>query len=248
MSKPKWIAESTTNELAQEAFNQLTELEPNKQTKRAIKALEEVIERTAQEDKETVEDTLDTVIQFATLAKDLYNQEVEAIGIVPETEEADEEADEEVEVDLDEMTPKELKAFAKENDIDVSGVKGKKGLIEAITEALEADDVDEEEEVEEDDEDEVEIDLEELSLKELRGLAKEYGITSKGKSKDDLIDAITEAIEDDEDEDDEDEDEIDYESLSLKELKALAKSRGLKVPAKPRKPQLIELLEADDEA
>jgi len=52
--------------------------------------------------------------------------------------------------------------------------------------------------------------------------------------------------EDEEDEDDEDEDEEDYEEMSLKELKALCKERGIKVPKKAKKADLIELLEEED--
>lgn len=249
--KPKWIEEGTTNELAVDAMNQLTELEPNKQTKRAIKALEEIIERTADGDEETVANLLDTVVAKANAAKELYEAEVEAIGVIPEDDEEDDEEvedieedeEEEVEVDLDGMSVKQLKAFAKDNDVDLDGVKGKANIIEAIEDAL-----GEDEEVEEEDEDdEEEIDLEEMSLNELRGLAKTYNIKTKGKKKPQLIEAIIEAVEADEDEEDEAE-EFDYDSMSLKELKALAKSRGLKVPSKPRKPKLIELLENDDEA
>jgi len=56
--------------------------------------------------------------------------------------------------------------------------------------------------------------------------------------------------EDDEDEDDEeeeDEDEEDYDEMDLADLKKLCKERGLKVPKKAKKNQLVEMLEDDDE-
>lgn len=250
MAKPKWLEEGSINELANDALGKLSELEPNTQTKRAIRALQEIIERTANGDEETVDGLLSTVVEKAQAAINLYEAEVEAIGVVPaddedEVEEVDVDDEEEVEedeIDLDSMSLKELRDFAKEEEIDIAGVKGKAAIIEAIVEALDG----EEDEVEEED-DEEEIDLEELSLKELRGLAKEYGIATKGKKKPELIEEIAEAVEEDDEEEEEDEEGLDYESMSLKELKALAKSRGLKTPSKPRKPKLIELLEADDE-
>ena len=59
-----------------------------------------------------------------------------------------------------------------------------------------------------------------------------------------------EAEEEDEDEDEEEEEEeeeMDYEEMSLKELKAEAKSRGLKVKKGMDKDDIVELLEDDDE-
>jgi Protein of unknown function (DUF669). len=52
--------------------------------------------------------------------------------------------------------------------------------------------------------------------------------------------------DDDEDDDDEDDDEPDYEDMDIKELKALAKERGIKVKKKMDKDDIIELLEEDD--
>ena len=53
--------------------------------------------------------------------------------------------------------------------------------------------------------------------------------------------------EDDEDEDEDEEDEVDYESLSLKELKALAKEKGIKVDKKAKKDDIIALLQEEDD-
>ena len=117
------------------------------------------------------------------------------------------------------------------------------------------DDEDDEEDDEEDEEDEEEeddaVDYSELSLKELKALCKEEGLkVEKGASKEDLIELLSdeEKDEDEEEEDeDEDEDEVDYDELSLKELKAECKTRGLKVPKRSDKDDLVELLETDDE-
>lgn len=108
----------------------------------------------------------------------------------------------------------------------------------------------EEEDEEEEEEEEDEEDLSELSLKELKAKARELGIkVPKKADKDDLIELIEEALEEEEDEeeDEEDEEEIDYSELSLKELKSLAKERGIKVKKGMDEEDIIELLEEDDE-
>lgn len=127
-----------------------------------------------------------------------------------------------------------------------------------------------------DDEADDEIDLESMSLKELKALAKENGIKVTPKiDKDTLIEELSEVfygddddadeadeVDTDEDTDDEadeaDEDEVDLESMSLKELKAFAKENGIKVTPKMKKDDIIEAIEelmsdegdedADDEA
>lgn len=72
------------------------------------------------------------------------------------------------------------------------------------------------------------------------------GLGSKGN---DLFGDSDEDDEEDEDEDEEEEDEEenDYESMTLKELKAEAKDRGLKVKKGMSKDDIIEMLEEDDE-
>ena len=111
------------------------------------------------------------------------------------------------------------------------------------------DDDDEDEDEDEDEEDEVDYDS--LSLKELKALAKEKGIKfDKKAKKDDIIALLQEDDEDDEEdeeEEEEEEDTPDYESMNLKELKALCKERGIKVTKKDNKESLIEKLEEDDE-
>lgn len=122
---------------------------------------------------------------------------------------------------------------------------------DTVGEGDDEDDEDEDEDDEEDDEEEDEEDeddLSELTLKELKALAKEKGIkVKKGMDKDDIIELIEESEEDEEEDEDEDEEEIDYEELSLKELKALAKERGIKVKKGMDEEDIIELLEEDDE-
>ena len=113
------------------------------------------------------------------------------------------------------------------------------------------DDEDEEEDDDEDDDEEDEedeVDYDSLSLKELKALAKEKGIkVDKKAKKDDIIALLQDDDEEDDEEDEEDDDTPDYESMNLKELKALCKERGIKVTKKDNKESLIEKLEEDDE-
>lgn len=121
---------------------------------------------------------------------------------------------------------------------------------------------DPEESQEEDSDDEsVEDKLSELDLDELKDLAKDLDISSsdikkakKAKALIDLImdsadeDDILEALgEDSEEEEDDDDEDQDYSEMSLSELKAECKDRGLKVKKGMDKEDLIEMLEEDDE-
>ena len=125
------------------------------------------------------------------------------------------------------------------------------------------------EETQEDDSDEEETDdesvedkLQDLDFDELKDLAKDLDIaasdikkTKKAKAlinlimdsadEDDILEALGEDS-DEEDEEDEDEDQ-DYSEMSLSELKAECKDRGLKVKKGMDKDDLIEMLEEDDE-
>ena len=123
---------------------------------------------------------------------------------------------------------------------------------------------DPEESQEEDSEDEsVEDKLSELDLDELKDLAKDLDISSSDIKKakkakalidlimdsadeDDILEALGEDSEEEEEEDDDDEDQ-DYSEMSLSELKAECKDRGLKVKKGMDKEDLIEILEEDDE-
>lgn len=121
-------------------------------------------------------------------------------------------------------------------------------------------DSEEEEEEDSDDDESVEDKLSELDFDELKDLAKELDISSsdvkkakKAKALIDLImdsaeeDDILEALGEDSDEDDEDDENQDYSKMSLSELKAECKDRGLKVKKGMDKDDLIEMLEEDDE-
>lgn len=117
--------------------------------------------------------------------------------------------DGEEEIDLEEMTLKELKQFAEDYGLEVTS-KTKKGIIEEILDQLydEEEDEDDVEEVEddvdgdvEDSEDDDEEDLaemyglNELSLEELAEICAEYGLSTKGKRQA-LIDRIVRGIKD----------------------------------------------------
>ena len=124
------------------------------------------------------------------------------------------------------------------------------------------------EEVQDEDSDEeegkksVEDKLDELDLDELKDLAKDLDISAsdikKAKKAEALIDLIIDSVDeedilealgedsDEEDEDDEEGDQ-DYSEMSLSELKAECKDRGLRVKKGMDKDDLIEMLEEDDE-
>lgn len=137
-----------------------------------------------------------------------------------------------------------------------------------ILEYINAEESDEEEEdsddsEEEDDEDEVDLEekLEEMSKDELKDLALELDIPKKkvlaAKKAKALIDLILDEADEEElmallngeneDGEDEEEEETDYSEMSLSELKAECKDRGLKVKKGMSKEDLIEMLEEDDE-
>lgn len=124
----------------------------------------------------------------------------------------------------------------------------------------------EDDEGEEDDGEDLEDQLSEMSLKELKDLASELDISpskvKKAKNasslkklileeaeEDDILAALGEDDEEEEDEEEEDEDDEspDYSEMSLKELKAECKDRGLRVKKGMDKEDLIELLEEDDQ-
>ena len=155
--------------------------------------------------------------------------------------------------EVEEMAIKELRALAKEREIDATK---KADILAALEEGGHfADDEDEDEDAEEVDEDEDEEDedeeggeydrddLAEMSLKELRDLAKEEGYSAadvRGKDQDALIDLIlgeTDEDEEDEDAEDEEDDEEETEELdedalkamSLTELRSLAKELEITV-------------------
>lgn len=120
----------------------------------------------------------------------------------------------------------------------------------------------EETQEEETDDESVEDKLRDLDFDELKGLAKDLDIAASdikrakkvkalielimdSADEDDILEALGEDS-DEEDEEDEDEDQ-DYSEMSLSELKAECKDRGLKVKKGMDKDDLIEMLEEDDE-
>lgn len=133
-------------------------------------------------------------------------------------------------------------------------------ILEYLTPDL--DDEEDGEDEEDDDEDGLEDRLSELDLDELKDLAKDLDISAsdikKAKKAEALInlimdsadeDDILEALGEDSDEEDEDDDDEspDYSEMSLAELKAECKDRGLKIKKGMDKDDLIEMLEEDDE-
>ena len=135
-----------------------------------------------------------------------------------------------------------------------------------ILEYINAEEADEEEEDSDDSDEEgddvdLEEKLEEMSRDELKDLALELDIPKKkvlaAKKAKALIDLILDEADEEEllalldgeneDEEDEDEEETDYSEMSLSELKAECKDRGLKVKKGMSKEDLIEMLEEDDE-
>jgi hypothetical protein len=174
-----------------------------------------------------------------------YDEAEDLDGEKPEAESDDEDEDE---VDLDELDRAELKKFIKEQELDISVKKSMSDddIRKAIVEATADDEAEEPEADDEDEDDEDEIDLDELDRAELKKLIKERELeikVTKGMSDDDIRKKIAEAVDDDEDDDDE---AADYGDLSLDDLKATLKERGLS--EKGTKKIMIARLEKDDEA
>lgn len=186
---------------------------------------------------------------------DLFSAEANARGLVG-AEVEDTEEDEEEELDLEAMSIKELRAYCKEEGIDIKGLKTKDDILDAIYGEDEEEADDEEEEADEDeideeeaediadeeaeDEEYTEEELEEYSLKDLREIADEdFGIEGvKKMKKPALIEAILEAQAEDEDND-----MPDFESMTLKELRDFAKDEGIDTKGL-KKQELIDELEA----
>ena len=156
--------------------------------------VEEVDEDVAEEVEENESDEEDESVD----EEEVTEEEERSTIITIETEDGEEE------VDLEEMTLKELKQFAEDYGLEVTS-KTKKGIIEEILDQLygeeeDEDDVEVEEDSEEDD-DESEEDLAEmyglndLSLEELAEICAEYGLSTKGKRQA-LIDRIVRGIKD----------------------------------------------------
>jgi len=160
--------------------------------------------------------------------------------------EEDEGEEDEEEVDLDEMERADLKAFIKEQELDVKVLKNDSDdeLRDKIREALGEDEDEEGEDEDEEDGDEDEDEevtytkaqLKKLKNDELKEVASGHDIDLPSrltaKAKESLIAAILKAQEasDDEDEDeDDDEEEVDLDELSRAELKVFIKEQELDV-------------------
>lgn len=160
---------------------------------------------------------------------------------------------------------KDLIGLTCEAEVGHETYEGKKRA--RILEYLDPNGDEDEDEGDSDEEDGDDTDLEstlmEMDLDDLKDLAKELEIPSSSVKKAKKVKALVELImseadeddilealgdEDDEDEEDEDDDEEkDYSEMSLDELKAECKDRGLKVKKSMDKEDLIEMLEEDDE-
>lgn len=235
--KAKWLENATDLELL-EIIQGALETGESADITKASKAVTELIDRApAEGEVPTIPNLVDEAIAKLNQISETYGEELEAVGDDVEPEEEEEETS-----DLDGMTLKELRNMAKE-----AGIKGfrKMAKDELISLLNEGDD-----EVPADD-DEDEPALEDMTLKELRALAKEEGINSKGMKKEDLIEALADdevPADDDEDEAPADEDEeVDYTEMSLKDLKAEAKERGIRVKKGMKRSEIVKALEADDE-
>lgn len=159
---------------------------------------------------------------------------------------------------------KDLIGMTCEADVGHEVYEGKKKA--RILEYIDPSDSDSDEDDSEDEDDDdtnVESTLMEMDLDDLKDLAKELGISASSIKKakkvkalvelimseadeDDILEALGDEDDEDDDEDEEDE-EKDYSEMSLAELKAECKDRGLKVKKGMDKDDLIEMLEEDDE-
>lgn len=121
-----------------------------------------------------------------------------------------------------------------------------------------------EDEEEEEESEDLEDTLSEMNKDELKDLALELDIPKKKvlaakkvkdlvdlirdeADEDDIREALGESSSDEEEPEEDGDDEVDYSEMSLSELKAECKDRGLKVKKGMDKDDLIELLEEDDE-
>lgn len=158
---------------------------------------------------------------------------------------------------------KDLIGMTCEADVGHEVYEGKKKA--RILEYIDPSDSDSDEndpEDEDDDDTDVESTLMEMDLDDLKDLAKELGISASSIKKAKKVKALVELImseadeddilealgdEDEEDDEDDEDEEKDYSEMSLAELKAECKDRGLKVKKGMDKDDLIEMLEEDDE-
>ena len=188
-------------------------------------------------------------------ADDLIAKLDEFYGAEDEDEEEAEEEDEEQEEETsyEDMSLAELRAECKERGIKYTPKQKSADLI-ALLEESDAEEEESDEEAEDEEEEEEGADYSEMSLGDLRKLCKENGIKYTPKEKaDDLIAKLDEFYgaededeEEAEEEDEEQEEETSYEDMSLAELRAECKERGIKYTPKQKSADLIALLEESD--
>lgn len=161
---------------------------------------------------------------------------------------------------------KDLIGMTCEADVGHEVYEGKKKarILEYIDPSDSDSDSDEDDSEDEDEDDtDVESTLMEMDLDDLKDLAKELDISASSIKKAKKVKALVELImseadeddilealgdeDDEEDDEDEEDEEKDYSEMSLAELKAECKDRGLKVKKGMDKDDLIEMLEEDDE-
>jgi hypothetical protein len=224
-----------------------------------LKAIgEELFEILAPEDPDTGEEMeLDEFLKGS-------NKKLTENGLIKTLTEACEALEEEDGDDASE----ELMAFMEEHDIDIPWDSDEDD--DDPDEEEDPDDEDEEEPDDDEEDDDESPDFSKMNIKELKAFAKENKIKGiAGLKKDELIELIESALEDEDpddeeepddvDEDDIDEDDVDdvddededdeYDELSLKEIKALMKKAGHspKSIKKMDREEMIEHLKAADD-
>ena len=222
-------------------------------------------------------ESFDTLFAFAKekFPEDIDNlSEKYAITPFEEADEDDEDEDGDAISLFSSLELSDAKAVAKELGIKVTKKDTVETLAEKLSEEAEEEDImstleemgyledeeseeeaDEEEEDEETEDDEVEEDEDdtpdysEYGLGDLRKLCKENGIKYTPKEKaDDLIAKLDEFYGSEDEEEEEDEEESSYEDMSLSELRAECKERGIKYTPKEKEADLIaKLVESDSE-
>jgi hypothetical protein len=178
------------------------------------------------------------------------------------------EEDENAEMDIDEviqkyelsgMSPKDLKAFCDENEIEYDDSAKKKDLIQLIAEAIASGEVTIEDENDEENEDEnEEVDLDEMDLDQLLEYAEENEIDLSElkkkdlKNEDKVREVIQAALETSEDGDDED--VPDFDDMDLEAMLEYAEENDIEIPKSAKKSEdkvralLVASVSTDDDS
>jgi len=185
-AKAKWLEEATNVELlgfAKEGFGG-----DDKASKKAEKAIDELIERTPEDGDVSVEEAIEAAKTALDAVKSAYDAELEAMDEDGPDAEESEDDDEEEGSDYDSMSKKELINIAAE-ETDVTKKELKKMSKEEIIELLEESDGDSDDEEEEDDA----SDYEDMTKKELAAECKERGLKAGKKDSKEKLIALLEA-------------------------------------------------------